>query len=71
MVIYGLDKRTNHTPVIDMERFRGIGREGEGVLCYGSYKAKTPPCKAGIQLTTPPLTTLDDPVGYSTPSRPF
>ncbi len=33
-----LDKRMDHTPVIgdpiDMKRFREIGREGEGVLCY-------------------------------------
>jgi ribonuclease J len=37
-IIYGLDKRIDHTPVIgdpiDMDRFREIGREGEGVLCY-------------------------------------
>ncbi|QLG26713.1 ribonuclease J [Halorarum halophilum] len=37
-VVYGLDKRMDHTPVledpIDMERFREIGREGNGVLCY-------------------------------------
>jgi ribonuclease J len=37
-IIYGLDKRMDHTPVIgdpiDMDRFREIGREGEGVLCY-------------------------------------
>ncbi len=37
-IVYGLDKRMDHTPVIgdpiDMERFREIGREGEGVLCY-------------------------------------
>ena len=37
-VVYGLDKRMDHTPVIgepiDMERFREIGREGKGVLCY-------------------------------------
>jgi Predicted hydrolase of the metallo-beta-lactamase superfamily len=37
-VVYGLDKRIDHTPVvgdpIDMERFGEIGREGEGVLCY-------------------------------------
>jgi ribonuclease J len=37
-IVYGLDKRIDHTPVIgdpiDMERFREIGREGEGVLCY-------------------------------------
>ncbi|MFC6724563.1 RNase J family beta-CASP ribonuclease [Halobium palmae] len=37
-IVYGLDKRMDHSPVvedpIDMERFREIGREGEGVLCY-------------------------------------
>ncbi|MFC7210375.1 RNase J family beta-CASP ribonuclease [Natronoarchaeum sp. GCM10025321] len=37
-VVYGLDKRMDHDPVIgdpiDMKRFREIGREGEGVLCY-------------------------------------
>ncbi|EMA37634.1 RNase J family beta-CASP ribonuclease [Halococcus hamelinensis] len=37
-IVYGLDKRLDHTPVIgdpiDMKRFREIGREGEGVLCY-------------------------------------
>jgi ribonuclease J len=37
-IVYGLDKRMDHTPVIgdpiDMERFREIGREGQGVLCY-------------------------------------
>ncbi|WP_136687720.1 ribonuclease J [Halorhabdus amylolytica] len=37
-IVYGLDKRMDHDPVvgdpIDMDRFREIGREGEGVLCY-------------------------------------
>ncbi len=37
-IVYGLDKRMDHSPVIgdpiDMERFREIGREGDGVLCY-------------------------------------
>ena len=37
-IVYGLDKRMDHTPVIgdpiDMERFREIGREGNGVLAY-------------------------------------
>ena len=37
-IVYGLDKRIDHDPVledpIDMKRFREIGREGEGVLCY-------------------------------------
>ncbi|CCQ36893.1 ribonuclease J [Natronomonas moolapensis 8.8.11] len=49
-VVYGLDKRMDHSPVIgdpiDMERFREIGREG--VLCYiedctnAGKKGKTP-----------------------------
>jgi len=37
-IVYGLDKRMDHSPVledpIDIERFREIGREGNGVLCY-------------------------------------
>src|SRR6056297_2358697 len=51
-VVYGLDKRMDHTPVIgdpiDMERFREIGREGEGVLAYiedctnANKKGRTP-----------------------------
>ncbi len=49
-VVYGLDKRIDHNPVIgdpiDMKRFREIGREG--VLCYiedctnAGKKGKTP-----------------------------
>ena len=51
-VVYGLDKRMDHSPVlgdpIDMKRFREIGREGQGVLCYiedctnAGKKGKTP-----------------------------
>ncbi|MEY7848150.1 RNase J family beta-CASP ribonuclease [Natrarchaeobius sp. A-rgal3] len=51
-VVYGLDKRMDHSPVIgdpiDMERFREIGREGNGVLCYiedctnANKKGRTP-----------------------------
>ncbi|WP_254769331.1 ribonuclease J [Salinilacihabitans rarus] len=51
-IVYGLDKRMDHTPVIgdpiDMQRFREIGREGEGVLCYiedctnANKKGRTP-----------------------------
>ncbi|MFB6360585.1 MAG: RNase J family beta-CASP ribonuclease [Halobacteriales archaeon] len=51
-IVYGLDKRIDHTPVlgepIDMERFRELGREGDGVLCYiedctnASKKGRTP-----------------------------
>jgi ribonuclease J len=51
-IVYGLDKRMDHTPVlgdpIDMERFREIGREDNGVLCYiedctnANKKGRTP-----------------------------
>lgn len=51
-IVYGLDKRIDHTPVIgdpiDMDRFREIGREGDGVLCYiedctnANKKGRTP-----------------------------
>ncbi|WP_136718292.1 ribonuclease J [Halorientalis salina] len=51
-VVYGLDKRVDHTPVIgdpiDMKRFREIGREDGGVLCYiedctnANKKGRTP-----------------------------
>ncbi|MFB6192069.1 MAG: RNase J family beta-CASP ribonuclease [Haloarculaceae archaeon] len=51
-IVYGLDKRMDHTPVIgdpiDMKRFREIGREGAGVLAYiedctnASKKGRTP-----------------------------
>ena len=51
-IVYGLDKRVDHTPVIgdpiDMKRFREIGREGNGVLCYiedctnANKKGRTP-----------------------------
>src|SRR6056297_2643681 len=51
-IVYGLDKRMDHTPVlgdpIDMKRFREIGREGNGVLCYiedctnANKKGRTP-----------------------------
>ncbi len=51
-IVYGLDKRIDHTPVvgepIDMQRFREIGREGAGVLCYvedctnANKKGRTP-----------------------------
>ncbi len=49
-IVYGLDKRIDHTPTlgepIDMDRFREIGREG--VLCYiedctnATQKGRTP-----------------------------
>jgi len=37
-IVYGLDKRIDHTPVIgdpiDLDRFEEIARSGNGVLCY-------------------------------------
>jgi ribonuclease J len=51
-IVYGLDKRMDHDPVIgdpiDMKRFREIGREDQGVLCYiedctnANEKGRTP-----------------------------
>jgi Predicted hydrolase of the metallo-beta-lactamase superfamily len=51
-VVYGLDKRMDHSPVlgdpIDMKRFREIGREDQGVLAYiedctnANKKGRTP-----------------------------
>lgn len=51
-IVYGLDKRIDHTPVIgdpiDMKRFREIGHDGAGVLCYiedctnANRKGRTP-----------------------------
>ncbi|GAB3414556.1 ribonuclease J [Haloparvum alkalitolerans] len=51
-VVYGLDKRLDHTPTlgdpIDMDRFAEIGSEGDGVLCYiedctnANRKGRTP-----------------------------
>jgi len=51
-IVYGLDKRIDHDPVLqdpfDMQRFREIGREGNGVLAYiedctnASKKGRTP-----------------------------
>ena len=51
-IVYGLDKRIDETPVLgdpfDMDRFREIGREGDGVLCYiedctnANQKGRTP-----------------------------
>ncbi len=59
-IVYGLDKRMDHTPVIgdpiDMERFRELGREDNGVLCYiedctnANKKGRTP-LKASLEST--------------------
>jgi len=40
--------------------------ENNDITSYGTCKAKTPPFRAGIQPTTPPLTTFVGIAGYST-----
>ncbi|WP_222918636.1 ribonuclease J [Natrinema sp. SYSU A 869] len=69
-VVYGLDKRMDHTPVIgdpiDMERFREIGREGEGVLCYiedctnANKKGRTPSEKVAREHLRDVLYSIED-----------
>ncbi|ESP87195.1 ribonuclease J [Candidatus Halobonum tyrrellensis] len=69
-VVYGLDKRMDHTPVledpIDMERFREIGREGNGVLCYiedctnAGRKGRTPSESVARRHLKDALTSMED-----------
>ena len=69
-VVYGLDKRMDHTPVIgdpiDMKRFREIGREGEGVLCYiedctnGGRKGRTPSESVARRHLKDVMTSIED-----------
>ncbi|MDG5760392.1 ribonuclease J [Natronococcus sp. A-GB1] len=69
-IVYGLDKRMDHTPVIgdpiDMERFREIGREGNGVLCYiedctnASKKGRTPSEKVAREHLRDVLYSVED-----------
>ncbi|MFT4963734.1 MAG: ribonuclease J [Halobacteriales archaeon] len=69
-VVYGLDKRMDHTPVIgdpiDMERFREIGREGEGVLCYiedctnANKKGRTPSESVARRHLKDVMTSIED-----------
>jgi len=69
-VVYGLDKRLDHTPVIgdpiDMDRFREIGRQDEGVLCYiedctnAGRKGRTPSESYAKKHVEDTLTSMED-----------
>jgi ribonuclease J len=69
-IVYGLDKRMDHTPVIgdpiDMERFREIGREGNGVLCYiedctnAGKKGRTPSESVARRHLKDVMTSIED-----------
>jgi len=69
-IVYGLDKRMDHTPVlgdpIDMKRFREIGREGEGVLCYiedctnAGRKGRTPSESVARRHVEDVMTSVED-----------
>jgi ribonuclease J len=69
-IVYGLDKRMDHTPVlgdpIDMDRFREIGREGNGVLCYiedctnAGKKGRTPSESVARRHLNDVLTSMED-----------
>ena len=69
-IVYGLDKRMDHTPVIgdpiDMERFREIGREGNGVLAYiedctnAGRKGRTPSESVARRHLKDVMTSIED-----------
>jgi ribonuclease J len=69
-IVYGLDKRIDHNPVLeepfDMERFREIGREGEGVLAYiedttnAQKKGRTPSESVARNHLEDALTSMED-----------
>ncbi|MBX0323595.1 ribonuclease J [Halomicroarcula sp. F13] len=69
-VVYGLDKRMDHTPVIgdpiDMKRFREISREGNGVLCYiedctnAGRKGRTPSESVARRHLKDVMTSIED-----------
>jgi ribonuclease J len=69
-IVYGLDKRMDHTPVIgdpiDMKRFREIGREGEGVLAYiedctnAGRKGRTPSESVARRHLKDVMTSIED-----------
>ena len=69
-IVYGLDKRMDHTPVIgdpiDMDRFREIGREGNGVLCYiedctnAGRKGRTPSESVARRHLQDVMTSIED-----------
>ncbi|MEF8841682.1 MAG: ribonuclease J [Haloarculaceae archaeon] len=72
-IVYGLDKRMDHTPVlgdpIDIERFEEIGREGNGVLCYvedctnAGKKGRTPSESVARRHLKDALTSMEDYTG--------
>jgi ribonuclease J len=69
-IVYGLDKRMDHTPVIgdpiDMKRFREIGREGNGVLAYiedctnAGRKGRTPSESVARRHLQDVMTSIED-----------
>ena len=69
-IVYGLDKRMDHSPVledpIDMKRFREIGREGNGVLAYiedctnAGRKGRTPSESVARRHLKDVMTSVDD-----------
>jgi ribonuclease J len=69
-IVYGLDKRMDHTPVIgdpiDMKRFREIGREGNGVLAYiedctnAGRKGRTPSESVARRHLRDVMTSIED-----------
>ncbi len=69
-IVYGLDKRIDHNPVLeepfDMQRFREIGREGEGVLAYiedttnAQKKGRTPSESVARHELKDALTSMED-----------
>ncbi|MWG33999.1 ribonuclease J [Halomarina oriensis] len=69
-VVYGLDKRMDHSPVIedpiDMKRFREIGREGNGVLAYiedctnAGRKGRTPSESVARRHLKDVMTSIED-----------
>jgi ribonuclease J len=69
-IVYGLDKRMDHTPVIgdpiDMERFREIGRQGNGVLAYiedctnAGRKGRTPSESVARRHLQDVMTSIED-----------
>ncbi|MFB6095419.1 MAG: RNase J family beta-CASP ribonuclease [Halodesulfurarchaeum sp.] len=69
-IVYGLDKRIDHDPVLeepfDMKRFRQIAREGEGVLAYiedctnAGKKGRTPSESLARQHLRDALRSMED-----------
>ncbi|MFC7046188.1 RNase J family beta-CASP ribonuclease [Halobacteriaceae archaeon GCM10025711] len=69
-IVYGLDKRIDNSPVLedpfDMQRFREIGREGNGVLAYiedctnAGKKGRTPSESVARHELRDVLTSIED-----------